>query len=199
MGFGVCAPCASHVHSGDVGPRYRALLTRGLWAAGDYVDPVRRLISQAKDRHRWDALPLLSRRLALAVAGLADQEALEGRGALVPVPSARRAVRERGLDTVATMASRAASLLVGAGMDVRTVSGLRLVRRTQDQGELRSDQRMKNLADSMEAIHIRGWIVVVDDVVTTGASLAEATRALTSAGCDVRGMATVAATVLRKH
>lgn len=192
----MCLSCAADVRAGQVGPRTRALLAEPVWAAGDYVDPVRRLISAAKDRHRWDALALLAQRLAWSVAGLADQERLEGPGVLVPVPSAGSAVRARGLDTVASLASQAASVLARAGLEVRARRGLVLVRPTRDQGGLTSAERMENLTGGMEGIRLRGWVVVVDDVVTTGASLAEASRALRRAGCDVRGMATVAATVL---
>jgi predicted amidophosphoribosyltransferase len=59
-------------------------------------------------------------------------------------------------------------------------------RRANLQGALRSRRRL----DGVD-------VVVVDDVVTTGATLAEAARALTAAGARIRGASVVAATPRR--
>lgn len=168
--------------------------------AGRYVDPLARIISQAKDHHRWDVLPLLSQRLALAVAGLVDTQGWGPLGCLVPLPSSPQAVRRRGLDVVEVMAGRARHLLNRAGLTVALRPVLR-VRPTRDQGGLGYAERLTNLSGAMSlaggARLGPGWVVVVDDVVTTGASLVEAGRALRGGGWTVDGAATVGATVLR--
>jgi predicted amidophosphoribosyltransferase len=72
-------------------------------------------------------------------------------------------------------------------------------RHVEDQSGLDTAARSANLAGALRVRRrLDGLaVVVVDDVVTTGATLAEATRALTVAGGSVRGAAVVAATVLR--
>jgi len=72
------------------------------------------------------------------------------------------------------------------------------VRDVADQAGLDAGQRARNLAG---ALRVRAWrgpappvVVVVDDLVTTGASLAEAARALCAGGLPVLGAAVVAAT-----
>jgi predicted amidophosphoribosyltransferase len=72
-------------------------------------------------------------------------------------------------------------------------------RRPDDQAGLDRFARYRNLAGALVAAeHLPpGDIVVVDDIVTTGATLAEATRALTRAGRTPVGAATVAATTRR--
>ncbi|MFE5409081.1 ComF family protein [Microbacterium sp. NPDC056569] len=134
-------------------------------------------------------------RTSLAVAlGPAIAEALARAGAadavLVPMPTSRQAHRRRGY--------RVPELLVrrSGGRPVRL---LRYARRTSDQRGLDRDARARNVAHSLVAADAVGRrVVVVDDVVTTGASIAEAVRALRAAGADVVAAVTAAATPRRR-
>ncbi|MCL2481899.1 MAG: ComF family protein [Propionibacteriaceae bacterium] len=198
-GRGVCGTCAATIMAGRIGPRTREGITVPLWSAGAYTQPLPRVISQAKDHHRWDSLELLGRRLAFAVAALADDLRLSGPGVLVPFPSQPKSVRQRGLDITRVLAVRAARhlRLVGLNLSVRPI--LAHIRAVQDQGNLTTADRATNLAGSLRVTQpLTGcWLIVVDDVVTTGASLREAQRALNTAGCPSAGLATIAATVLK--
>ena len=94
---------------------------------------------------------------------------------LVPVPSARRAVRERGFDATAALARTAAGRLRA---DYRSVvPGLVQVPGVRDQSGLDARARQANLAGGFR---MRGRLpdrpVLVDDLVTTGSSLTEAAR-----------------------
>ncbi|MFF8268728.1 ComF family protein [Streptomyces sp. NPDC016562] len=107
---------------------------------------------------------------------------------LVPVPSAARQVRARGHDPARRIALAAAGRLRRAGVPARVAPVLRLRRAVADQAGLGARQRRENLAG---ALVVRGdgarltagaRIVLVDDVITTGATLAEAARAVRAAG-----------------
>lgn len=117
---------------------------------------------------------------------------------LVPVPSAPRAVRARAHDRAGRLAARAAADLRGRGWPVRAVPLLRLTRTVADQAGLSTTERTANLAGALVAGRALDGrpVVLVDDVVTTGATLAEAVRALRAAGAIVHGAAVVAATRL---
>jgi len=132
----------------------------------------------------------LARALAPALAA-ALTAAAEGRHGLlvVPIPASRAAMRRRGYRVVELLTDRAG--VAPARLLVPT-------RRTADQRSLGIEARRGNVAGSLRARGGAGMdVVVVDDVVTTGATLEEAARALTAAGARVIGAATVAATPLR--
>lgn len=118
---------------------------------------------------------------------------------LVPVPSSRAAVRARGHDPTYRLAWVAARVLRREGMAVECVRAVAQVRRVADQSGLPAVERMRNLAGALVAGPVvRGrQVVLVDDVITTGASLVEAARAVEAAGGVVLAAATVAATPRR--
>lgn len=161
-----------------------------LTAAAAYDGVVRALLLAHKEHGRVGLAGPLGRALAAAAAP-------HGPGVVVvPVPSSRAAVRARGHDHARRLASGAAREL-----GVRSAALLVPVRAVADQSGLDAASRAGNLAGALAARRdLTGVeVLVVDDVVTTGATLAEAARALTAAGARVRGAAVVAATPRRRR
>jgi predicted amidophosphoribosyltransferase len=113
---------------------------------------------------------------------------------LVPVPSSRRAVRARGHDPARRIALAAAGELRRTGTPARVLGVLRQRRAVADQSGLNSRQRLDNLAGALEVVAggarllaDGGRVVLVDDLMTTGASLTEAARAVRAAEARVKG------------
>ncbi len=159
-------------------------------AAARYVDEARAVLLAHKERGALALAGPLGTALAAAVrAGLEEGGAArpDVPVLIVPVPSAGRAVRARGHDPTRRIALAAAAGLRGAGTPARVVSVLRRRRAVADQSGLDSRQRMANLAGALGVVDggarllAGGRVVLVDDLMTTGASLAEAARAVREA------------------
>jgi predicted amidophosphoribosyltransferase len=167
------------------------------WAVAPYAGAVRQMIVAHKERGLAGLARPLGAALAravLAAAGDAGAPVL-----LVPVPSSRASVRRRGQDPTLRIAQAAAREVARHGEPVSCVRVLGHRRRVADQAGLTAVGRAANLAGALRAGRglLGARVIVVDDVVTTGATLAEAARALRAAGAEVAAAAVVAATARR--
>ncbi len=126
------------------------------------------------------------RRIAPYVgAGVARRWARAGGGGdmLVPVPASPDRVRDRGYDQAALIATEA-----GRRLRLPVLSALERTRATTAQFDLDRNERASNLDGAFRVPELAGpelggrWIVLVDDVITTGATLAACAAALLDAG-----------------
>ncbi|WP_090930483.1 ComF family protein [Nonomuraea jiangxiensis] len=176
------------------------------WSAAVYDGVVRRAVVAYKERGAVALAGVLAQAMAFTVLAAVGGGAFRADGAfaVVPVPSARRTLRARGHDPVGRLAVLVARMLRVAGMQAIVWTGLAQARRVVDQAGLSSAERGANLVGSLwvpEAV--KGPPVaralLLDDIVTTGATLVEAARALRAAGVPVSLAVTVAATRRRSH
>lgn len=169
-------------------PRARSRTLPGglrVWSGLDFAGAVAPVVRALKEEGRTALARPLAAGLAVAV------EAAAGGAAdvlLVAVPTSRAAMRRRGYRVVELLVRRAGRTSTPA---------LVLTRRLADQRGLGRAERLRNTRSSLRARGPLGArVIIVDDVVTTGATLQEAARALRAAGAHVVAAATVASTPL---
>ena len=102
---------------------------------------------------------------------------------LMPIPGSKRAIRKRGRDFILDISNE---LSLRSGIPIKT--GMKVKRTLLDQSGLSSIDRKRNIYGAFEYQHLGEQIenskvvLIVDDLVTTGATLLEAHRALKERG-----------------
>ena len=171
----VCADCLLALDSATVDSRTPGGLV--VRSAMPYDGTGRALVLALKEHNRTDVARPLARHLAPLLPALP----------LVTVPPSPAAWRRRGYDPVRLLVRRP------------TLRVLRVARATEVQKSLSVDERAANRAGFLRSTRsLEGLrVAIVDDVVTTGATLDEAVRAIQSAGGEVDHAVTLAATPLK--
>lgn len=198
----LCPACAEQLRGparlADVRPRPDGLPP--VWAVAAYDGPVREALVAFKDHGRWALRSSLGVALAASVAAAAAQAHDPAHLVLVPAAGSPGSARQRDGEHVLELCHVAARRLRSAGVRARVVPGLVGVRRRHDQVGLGRAARADNLRGSIApTTAVRGLrdVVVVDDVVTSGATLAECARALRTVGVEPLAACVVAATRVR--
>jgi ComF family protein len=148
-------------------------------AVGHYSGAMRTLAHQLKYADRHDALTLLGRWLAEA-----GRELLPGTDAIVPVPLSRLRLLQRQFNQAALLAGE---LALQAGIPMHPLL-LQRVRSTRSQVGMTREQRRRNVAGAFRVPESRRTLVrgrnvlLIDDVVTTGATVEACARTLKRAG-----------------
>lgn len=199
-----CCPACRAALTGRPFPAYRSPAPPGMppvHAALPYAGLPRTVLLAYKEAGRADLGGCLAEPLATALAAAGRAFGVpQLRGcAIVPVPSQPAARRARGGDHLAPLVRRARRLVASGPV----VQALRHGRAVADQSRLDAAGRRANLGGALQVrphlvSRLRGRpLLLADDVVTTGATLAEAARALRVAGLEVAGAAVIAATELQ--
>lgn len=144
-----------------------------------YQGAARDLVAALKYRDRTEVAPLIGRLTARAARDLRD-----GADVLVPVPLHRRRLWWRRFNQAALIAGVVGRELA---LPVETAA-LARIRATRQQVGLKGAARAGNVAGAFQvsaagAARLAGKrVILVDDVITTGATVAAAARALQRAG-----------------
>ncbi|WP_368544246.1 DNA utilization protein GntX [Enterobacter soli] len=196
-GWGICSVCTRALVTPAVGcpqcglsaihravPCGRCLQKPPPWSAlvavADYVPPLSGLVHQLKFSHQSALATPLARALLLAVLQARRTSQLPRVDRLVSVPLYRRRHWRRGYNQSDVLCSPLARWL---GCDYQA-SAVTRVRPTAVQHRLSARLRKKNLKNAFRLeLPVKGLhIAIVDDVVTTGSTVAELSRLLLRSG-----------------
>jgi predicted amidophosphoribosyltransferase len=161
-----------------------------VFALGRYANARRRAILALKEQGRADLVEPLARALAVGVHRLLSWGIVPTPLTVVPAPTRRSAARRRGGDPVARLARAA----VARHPDITVAPALRLRALTRDSVGLGTTARERNIAGR---VVLRGAppsteVMLVDDIVTTGATARESVRVLQAAGVRVAAVLAIA-------
>jgi predicted amidophosphoribosyltransferase len=158
-----------------------------VFSLGRHAGVRRAAIIAVKEHGRSELARPLGAALGVGLRNLVAWGIVETPLTLVPGPTRRSAARRRGGDPVTRMAQ------VAAPLDAVVVQALRTRAFTRDSVGLSAGARQVNIAGRVRVRRpVCGEVVLIDDVVTTGATACESVRVLQTAGARVAAVLAVA-------
>ncbi|HEX3778308.1 MAG TPA: ComF family protein [Pseudonocardiaceae bacterium] len=202
-GSGLCALCRQALDPGADGPvavhRPSASTGPPIYALTDYLGRARSVLLAFKERDRRDLAAPLGELLAAALLRIPSvHPAADGTWWLVPAPSRARAARRRGGSHLLRLARATATALSATGHPVCVAPALRLAAGVRDSVGLDRRGRTENLAGRV-LLHPAAApppgtsVILLDDIVTTGATATACAQRLRAGGVPVGAVLTIAA------
>ncbi len=164
------------------------------WAFCTFDEQVARILNAFKEDGQTGVAATLAAKMVPLLDNFSSTRGLPQPIILVSVPSRSSSFIKRGFVPARVLANAIAKRSV-----FRSVAALKFTRQVEDQATLSATQRKKNLLESMSAkFPLQGYrAIIIDDIVTTGATILEAGRALEAAGAQVIGFLAFAETMLK--
>ena len=180
LGPSICSACRSSWHPHYYRTKFDHLTVHSSLL---YTPTASKIILAAKEQGIKGADELIIEAIIHALEKSKIDTAL---ARLVPVPSSTSSQRRRGRSFIVDLVTK-----ISDRTGIHMLDCLQLSRRVLDQSGLHRDERATNLAGAFRITsHARGELILIDDVVTTGATLREALRAFNSQGFHAAGSVT---------
>ena len=177
IGLSICSTCRREWH-----PHFYTTHAQGIkvHSAIIYTPTARRIILAAKENGLKGADQLIVDAI-VHVLEKANFDSFNVR--LVPIPSSVPNRRRRGRSFIPEICKQ-----ISAITSIPVIPALTINRRVKDQSSLSAKARLTNMRGAFSIstnTYPRGDLILIDDVVTTGATVSEAARALNSHGFHV--------------
>ena len=183
LGLEICSLCRKNWHPHIYRQWSQHLQTFPIYSAVTYSPIAGKVLLAAKENNLVIADQLIYKALGHSLT-FALREI--GGDFLIPIPSRRSVARSRGRQFIAALTYQLSAETV-----LPVYENLEHIRRVRDQSSLDAKSRFHNLDGSMKSLNfLSGKAIVIDDLVTTGATLQEAVRALRDRGIEVAAAVT---------
>ncbi len=183
LGISICSQCRKFWHPRIIKTWSHSKEKFPIYSSIPYSPIAGKVLLSAKENSLYLADNLLTIALLHSLRGAQSQNLIDF---LVPVPSRKSVARKRGRQFISTL-----SRSVGDLENLPTEEILTHTRRVRDQSNLDAKDRAINLDGALISLRfLSGRAVLVDDLVTTGATLHEAARALRARGITVAAAVT---------
>jgi predicted amidophosphoribosyltransferase len=165
-----------------------------IYSVRPYDDRAMKVVLAAKERGERSARKFLAQAIESVIS-----EKLNGTSPLllIPIPSTDHAIRKRGEDFILSLARTVARRVRSREILIAPV--LRWIRRVEDQSLLSIQERIENLASACQVDEkkVQKWVVrnrlpetleiaLIDDVITSGATLSAAISAISHSSLGSR-------------
>lgn len=177
-------------------PRKTKVLDIDHYFTEDYNENSTRVILAAKERGNKVAIKLLANAIARSINFAVLEKKFEGQLNLVTIPSQKSTIRSRGRNYISDLASQVVIVLFSMSLTAKYFPLLGLAKKSKDQSDLNSRERTVNMKNAFivnDSLNSQDGIFLIDDLITTGASVMEGVRAVGEAKITVNGIITACA------
>ena len=186
----ICLKCTA---SWFVKPRKTKVVGIDHYFVEDYNEYSARIILASKESGNRIAINLLANAVAKSISFAVLEKKFRAQINLVSIPSQKNIIRSRGRDHISDLISQVIVALSGMGFTANYLPILSLAKKSKDQSTLNSGERLVNMQNAFivnNSLNSQDGIFLIDDLITTGASIKEGVRALTEAKITVNGIIT---------
>ena len=196
-GSSICSPCTSNWQQ-DV--KTGQISKIPLYFTNFYNADAAKIILTAKENGNLISKELLANSIIKSLKVAISDLNLKGEIALIGIPSSAVSIRKRGRNHIDELVEKIIAIAKIYGISIINLPILQTSKKIKDQSNLNRTERMLNLSGAYLANNPERAIknlIIIDDLITTGASTQEGIRALSE--INLRPVAIITACAVGAH
>lgn len=196
-GSAICLKCKS---SWQQDAKVGQVAKTPLYFTNFYNPEAAKIILTAKENGNQIAKDMLAHSIVKSLRKAINDLNLAGEIALIGIPSSSASIRKRGRNHINDLGNAVVKIAKTNGISVINLPILNISKKVKDQSNLNKLQRMQNMSGAYLANHSESSfknLIIIDDLITTGASIQEGIRALSV--INLRPVAIITACAVGAH